>query len=77
MIVKIIIFPGQKFYRLNQYVNTNGDDSVKEDRGLVRPGGAGLGLYVTFGLVKVMGGAYEVESTLGKGSKFTVTFKKI
>jgi hypothetical protein len=46
------------------------------EKGLVRPGGTGLGLFVAFGLIKLMGGTYEIESEVGKGSTFTVTFEK-
>lgn len=35
--------------------------------------GTGLGLYVSFGIVKKMGGKIYVESTPGKGTKFTIT----
>jgi two-component system, NtrC family, sensor kinase len=35
-------------------------------------GGTGLGLPITFGLAKELGGKIEVESTFGKGTKFTV-----
>lgn len=34
--------------------------------------GTGLGLYVTYNLTKKMGGTIEVQSELGKGTKFTV-----
>ncbi|KKP92746.1 MAG: Response regulator receiver, partial [candidate division WS6 bacterium GW2011_GWC1_36_11] len=37
---------------------------------IVRPGGTGLGLFVTFNLIRKMGGDVRVESEVGKGSKF-------
>lgn len=57
---------GTKFFRCNEYIG-EGKYSI------VRPGGTGLGLYVTFSLIKLMGGKYNVASELGKGSVFTVT----
>ncbi len=36
--------------------------------------GTGLGLSVTYGLVKGMGGNISVDSKVGEGTKFTVTF---
>jgi signal transduction histidine kinase len=63
---------GKKFYRANNYIK--GDGTI--DINIVRPGGTGLGLYVTFGLIKAMGGDIKVESHLGEGSRFDVTFKK-
>ena len=38
-----------------------------------RHGGSGLGLSIAHGLVQALGGRIEVESTLGKGTVFTVT----
>jgi len=40
----------------------------------VRPGGTGLGLYVTFELTRLMKGEIKVTSKLGEGSNFTVIF---
>jgi len=64
---------GKKFYRANQYIN---DQSSGLKTSVVRPGGTGLGLYVTFGLIKAMGGRYEIESELGNGSVFRVYLLK-
>jgi len=60
---------GKKFYRSNQYLT----EKNKEGIPLVRPGGTGLGLFVTFGLIKAHGGRVEVKSKLGKGSTFSFT----
>jgi len=59
---------GKKFYRSNQYLNKEGKNVP-----LVRPGGSGLGLFVTFGLIKAHGGTIKVKSKLGKGSTFSFT----
>jgi len=36
-------------------------------------GGTGLGLSITYGIVQKLGGRIEVESAVGKGTRFTVT----
>ena len=43
---------------------------------IVRPGGTGLGLYVTFSLIRKMGGDIKVKSKLREGSTFTFTLPK-
>lgn len=61
---------GRKFYRVKQYIGEDDETPV------VRPGGTGLGLYVAYSLVKLMGGKVEVKSTLGVGSTFSFTMPK-
>lgn len=63
---------GEKFYRVKQYIE--GEDGVTRE--IVRPGGTGLGLYVTFNLIKLMKGRYKVESEVGKGTAVHVWLPK-
>jgi signal transduction histidine kinase len=62
---------GQKFYRAGNYIDSN--VKVGDKLEIVRPGGTGLGLFVTFNLIRKMGGDIHVESEVGKGSKFIFT----
>lgn len=63
---------GTKFFRTKTYIESKDGD----DFNIVRPGGTGLGLYVTFGLVRKMGGRIDVQSKVGQGSTFTVSLPK-
>jgi len=47
-----------------------------KDIEVIRPGGTGLGLYVTYQLIQAMGGKIEIESEVGRGSTFTVSLPK-
>lgn len=60
---------GKKFYRVQQYTEGSGGRDVK----IVRAGGTGLGLYVTFGLIERHGGKVWVTSEKEKGSTFHFT----
>lgn len=54
---------GKKFFRAQT--------SFSGDFKGVKPGGTGLGLYVTFELIRVMGGQHHIQSTKGQGSTFS------
>ncbi len=60
---------GKKFFRVKTHLP---DDSAQ----IVRPGGTGLGLYVTFAIIKIHGGEVKIESEVGKGSTFSFTVPK-
>jgi signal transduction histidine kinase len=57
---------GKKFFRAKQYIQNQAKTSE-----FIRPGGTGLGLYVAFDLIRVMGGKLYINSEVGKGSVFT------
>lgn len=77
---------GHKFFRARQHTNEvssseeitntkvpNQANSPAEEKvaAIIRPGGTGLGLYVSFSLIYIMGGKLIVESTLGQDSIFS------
>ncbi|MEO6729407.1 MAG: GAF domain-containing sensor histidine kinase [Candidatus Dojkabacteria bacterium] len=61
---------GQKFYRVDQYMDNGPVGAPVDKPNIIRPGGTGLGLYVTFSLVKVMDGKMDVKSQIGVGTTF-------
>jgi len=52
-------------------------DRIFEPFFTTRPNGTGLGLWVSMGLVHAMGGDLEVESEVGKGTRFSVIIPRI
>lgn len=63
---------GKKFFRSRMYLDSSSDNDMK----VVRPGGTGIGLYVVFNLVKMMGGKVEIQSEVNKGSMFGIYLPK-
>jgi len=58
---------GTKFHRIEHYIS--GEDGFN----IVRPGGTGLGLYVVYALIEMMGGKIWVDTEVGKGTTFFFT----
>lgn len=58
---------GTKFRRIENYITGESNFNI------VRPGGTGLGLYVVYALVEMMGGKIWVHSQVGKGTTFSFT----
>lgn len=65
---------GKKFYRVDNYIKKESNSNSQID--IVRPGGTGLGLYVTFSLIKALQGSIKIKSDEGKGSIFKVSIPK-
>lgn len=63
---------GKKFFRSRMYLESSKEKTMQ----VVRPGGTGIGLYVVKGLIELMKGRLDIESEVGKGSKFMVYFPK-
>jgi signal transduction histidine kinase len=63
---------GKKFFRVNQYTNGDTERSLE----MVRPGGTGLGLYVTYGIVKAHNGKIWAQSEEGKGTTFYIVLPR-
>lgn len=63
---------GQKFFRARQYIDDVDPNTLSPEKlEVVRPGGTGLGLFVTFNLIKIMDGKLDVQSKVKEGSTFT------
>jgi signal transduction histidine kinase len=71
---------GKKFYRVDNYVNkvdkNHKDLENHTHLDVVRPGGTGLGLYVTFCLIREMNGTIKITSAENKGTTFAITIPK-
>lgn len=65
---------GKKFFRAKQYIPK--EDEEEDGTKVVRPGGTGLGLYVTFELVRIMSGELYIQSYVGEGSTFVFSLPK-
>lgn len=69
---------GEKFYRVGQYSNNIVDKRLRKKinnscTNLVRPRGTGLGLYVSYNLIKLMNGKIDVKSKVLQGTTFTIS----
>jgi signal transduction histidine kinase len=62
---------GRKFFRARQFIKEN--NPTGKD---VKVSGTGLGLYVSFELIKMMNGHVEVKSKVGQGSEFNIYLPK-
>jgi signal transduction histidine kinase len=60
---------GKKFFRAKQYI-----EKTTAGPKIVRAGGTGLGLFVTFELIRLMGGVLYVNSAVNQGTLFTIGF---
>ncbi|HLO29108.1 MAG TPA: ATP-binding protein [Anaerolineales bacterium] len=59
-----------RFYRVDQ-ARTRDEDASNDE---VSPAGSGLGLAIVEGIAQLHGGSIDVQSELGKGSVFMITF---
>lgn len=78
---KLTISTGSEECRVSLRISDTGCGISQESKGNVfepffttkTKGGTGLGLYISYGIVKAFKGDIEVESEVGKGTTFTIT----